>query len=300
MTTEFIDWNNLKNPVYEHPGWSVKDACMIFHDGYFYIFFSAFYKDEGRERSHVCSVKTRDFKQFSEPLFDWRGKKEGWIGLCSPNISKTGNLFYLTYNSWGDKRDKTNQLFCATSKNFEDWEYFHIALELTLDIRAIDAAIAFDDGRFILSYKEKQRPKMGWTDDIREGPWHEIGLVAGGLMWMENTELIKIDGKWHVVCTMKSPHPMISQMDEDEAKNDEMEKWLAFADFKEMVVPREKFNTHSHANAPFLADWRQHDGYFYLLYAGNTEGITHKRRGDNRLGLARSRDLETWEVPGHQ
>jgi len=31
-------------------------------------------------------LKTRDFVQFSEPLFVWAGMAEGWIGLCSPDL----------------------------------------------------------------------------------------------------------------------------------------------------------------------------------------------------------------------
>jgi hypothetical protein len=39
----FIDWDNLKNPVYQYKNWSIKDSCMAYHDETFYIFFSAFF-----------------------------------------------------------------------------------------------------------------------------------------------------------------------------------------------------------------------------------------------------------------
>ena len=39
------------------------------------------------------------------------------------------------------------------------------------------------------------------------------------------------------------------------------------------------------------------DGFFYLLYAGTDEVSSYEGRGHVKLGLARSRDLVTWEVP---
>jgi predicted GH43/DUF377 family glycosyl hydrolase len=101
---EFIEWRNLKNPVYQHQDWSVKDASIIYKDQEFYLFFSAFFFDRSRERSHVVAVKTRGFKTFSEPLFIWDGRDDGWIGMCSPNITQVGDMYYLTYNSPGDKK----------------------------------------------------------------------------------------------------------------------------------------------------------------------------------------------------
>ncbi|HEV2500996.1 MAG TPA: hypothetical protein VGY31_15610, partial [Terriglobia bacterium] len=50
----FIDWASLRNPVLAYPHWSIKDAAMAYRDGVFYIFFSAFYEDHGRVRSHVA------------------------------------------------------------------------------------------------------------------------------------------------------------------------------------------------------------------------------------------------------
>jgi hypothetical protein len=52
-----------------------------------------------------------------------------------------------------------------------------------------------------------------------------------------------------------------------------------------------------HGHAAFLTDAREQDEFFYLLYAGSTETRTFSGRGDARLGLARNRDLVTWDVP---
>ena len=99
----FIDWQSLSNPVLSYPNWSIKDAAMAYRDGTFYVFFSAFYPERGQVRSHVVEVSTRDFKHFSEPIFNFDGEEEGWIGMCSPDVQRLGGKYVMTFNSWGDK-----------------------------------------------------------------------------------------------------------------------------------------------------------------------------------------------------
>jgi len=294
----FIDWENLSNPVYSRPGWSTKDACMAYRDGWFYVFFSAFYKDDGRERSHVVGVKTRDWKTFSRPLFNWRGEEGGWIGMCSPNLTKVGDLYYLTYNSWGDKFLKPNRLFYAVSKDLEHWEKGKpLARNITWGRRAIDAAVAHANGKYYLVWKEFQTPKAAWSYQMGADGWHRLGEVTPD--WFENGELISIDGAWHLLCTaggLRGVHyPALREMQDSGEKE---EHWTQWGEFQKLSVPVEDFNTNEAANAAFLADWRRHDGHFYLIYAGRTEGKSHLGRGNNKLGLARSRDLKNWEVPG--
>jgi hypothetical protein len=307
----FIDWDNLPNPQYSHEGWSTKDACMVYHNDTFYIFFSAFYWDDGRERSHVTGVKTKDFRTFSDPLFLWHGRDEGWIGVCSPNITKVGDTFYLTYNSWGDKRGKFNQLFYATSKDLENWEHKKpLARNVTKGFRAIDAAMAYEGGKYYVTWKQRVFGKdcfrMACADSM-EGPFEYAGhgyarfLMPSGVengLIHENFEFIKIDGRWHVLVTDYRPEPHAPYIYRMEGSGMEPEDWLKWVDGRKIDIAMEPFNTEHQANASFLADWRDKDGFFYLLYAGRTEDRSHAGRGDNKLGLSRSTDLINWFIPG--
>lgn len=294
----FINWNKLENPVYSHPGWSTKDACMIYHRGSFYIFFSAFFHDRGRERSHVSAVKTRDFINFSEPLFIWDGRDDGWVGMCSPSVTKVGETFYLTYNSWGDKHENgmPNQLFYAKSADLENWEKNKpLAREATRGrngpVRAIDAAIAAENGKIYLVWKERQTPQMAVGRTI-DGPWQRLGRPVDD--WFENGQFIKIDGKWHLLARGEDRTTWLAQMYGDGSSDRHWVKWGGRRYFE---VPEEKgFNTEDRLNAAFIADWRVYDGNFYILYAGNTEDDSHAGRGDNKLGLARF-DLKINCVP---
>jgi len=314
----FIDWANLKNPVYQYKNWSIKDSCVAYHNETFYIFFSAFYFDDGRDRCHISAVKTKDFKNYSEPLFIWRGESGAWDGMCSPNIIKIDDTFYLTYNSWGDDKNQPNQLFYAKSKNLERWENDKpLAANVTKGKRSIDAAIAKANGKYYLVWKEDQTPMMGVGDTLGPEGWKRLGTVPGG--WFENGEFIQIDEKWYLLATDKAHLPVLRAIRND-GRTDE--DWLNLCrgaascaqnqagqsrvfrgtlqksgQFQRLNIPLEKFNTVERANCAFLIDWRDYDGFFYLLYSGRNQGFFHE--GDNyfKLGIARSQDLLSWQVP---
>lgn len=308
----FIDWTALNNPVYAREHWSIKDACMVYRAGRFHVFFSAFYEDRGRLRSHVASVVTEDFKDFSEPALLWDGAAEGWIGMCSPNITRVGETYYLTYNSWGDMEGRPNQLFYAVSRDLEHWDHGRpLAPEVTVKdgapARAIDAAVAHYDNNFWLIWKEGDPhiTRMAHAPGM-DGPWRYVGegyprlALSDGAdsgMVHENYHFMHVNGYWRLVTTDYAPHQMylytMLKQDPESARD-----WLAWRDGFALEVPRQGFNTDHRNNAGFIADWRIHDGHYYMIYAGRTHDDSHDGRGDNRLGLARSTDLRTWTVPG--
>ncbi|MEQ8704828.1 MAG: hypothetical protein RIC19_12955 [Phaeodactylibacter sp.] len=313
---QWLDWSALRNPVYQHEGWSVKDACMIYNeaDSTFYLFFSAFYFDDGRERSHLSAVKTKDFRSFSDPLFLWDGRKDGWIGLCSPNLTVVQGKYILTYNSWGDKKGKPNQLFYAVSEDLEHWERdIPLAHELTTDKRAIDASLAYHEGKYILSWKGKKgKTRMACSEsDLDSFQFINFGypvylMREGGENGMihENYEYFQADDQWWCLTTdyaynpYREHAPYLYKLKEAPSQ---FPSWLQWEDGYKITIPIEKgFNTSYAANAAFICDGRAYDGYYYMIYAGRTENKTHAKRGDNKLGLARSRDLVNWDIAGER
>jgi hypothetical protein len=288
-----IDFSALKNPVYQHDGWSVKDSCMAMKDGTFYVFFSAFYVDGGISRCHVSGVKTSDFKTFSGPLFIWDGREQGWMGMCSPNISQINNTYYLTYNSWGESKTNPPQLFYAQSKDLEKWDkHKPLAANVTKGARSIDAAIAFANEKYYLVYKEYQTPKMAVGKSL-DGEFKSLGAVPGG--WFENGEFIKIDGKWNLLVTDRAHLPCLREL---QAKGDRDEDWINWGKFRRLKIPLQNFNLNERANCAFLADFRQIDGLFYLLYSGRNKGFGHEGDFDFSLAIARSKDLVAWQPAG--
>ena len=308
---DFIDWEGLENPVYSHPGWSTKDPCMAWRDGTFYLFFSALYEDRGRVRSHVVGVKSTDFQNWSEPLIIWDGRDDGWIGMCSPNISKIGGAWYLTYNSWGDMDGRPNQLFYRRSTDLENWEERQpLAPEVTVDHkgrprRGIDGALAKVDNTVYLIWKEGRphMPRAAKAPAV-DGPYEYIGhgyvslMVPGGGgngLVHENFELLFADGHWRLISTDYNPQTLYIYT--LTGQPDRPESWLTWGNGRKVLVPMEPFNTHDRFNAGFIADWREYDGHYYLISAGCTERESYAGRGNNKLGLTRSTDLIHWKIP---
>lgn len=300
-------WQNSRNPLLSYRDWSIKDFAVVHHRGEFFVFFSAFYQDAGEIRCHVVEVSTSDFKTFSAPILNFAGTESGWKGMCSPSVTSSGSTFVLTFNSWGDRAGKPNQLFTRTSTDLRNWSATApLAANLTRGRRSIDAALAWDRGRYVLAWKEDQTPRMASGESLG-GNFQVIGrgtpsfeLADGGReVKYENYQMLLIDGKWRLLATdMKRGHlPFLFTMQGTGAS---VEDWLKWTDGRELKVPKEGFNTADRANAAVLADWRALDGRFYLFYAGTTPDTAddYAGRGWNRLGAARSTDLKTWNVPG--
>jgi hypothetical protein len=313
----FIDWNSLKNPVLSYPNWSVKDTAMAYRNGRFYVFFSAFYEDRGQVRSHVVEVSTRDFRHYSEPIFNFDGKEDGWIGMCSPDVQQLYGRYVMTFNSWGDKPGKPNQLFYRTSDDLVHWTPRKtLGLNLTEvgNQRVIDAALAQADGGYYLVYKEQtpgihSRPRMAFSRSL-DGPFHYIGdgivalLMKDGKdngFFHENYEFLHSNGQWYLLAT----DYLHNQQDHDKYDMqapylyslEPGSQWLKWTWGYIFDLPQEKFNMESIANAAAVYDWRKYDGYYYLIYAGRNEGQTYAKRGWNQIALARSKDLIHWSVP---
>ncbi|MCI3920738.1 hypothetical protein MO973_10900 [Paenibacillus sp. TRM 82003] len=310
--TGFIDFERLRNPVLQYADWSIKDCACCYHEESeaFYLFFSAFYEDEGMIRSHVVEVETKDFRTFSDPILHLDGKDQGWLGMCSPDLLRHGDTYYLTFNSWGDLAGKPNQLFYKTSKDLVHWSegYAPLAPSLTNGNRAIDASMIYENNAFYLFWKERtdaDRTRLARAPSLSDdfefvGNGYPTFVMMDGKdngLIHENFCFFKTGDGWRVVMTdyMKdSFEHHNSYIYTLLAAGEEPERFLAWGEGCKLDIERQRFNTDHRANAAALYDWRKYDGYFYLLYAGNAENTTFATRGHNRLGISRSTDLVNW------
>ncbi|HOU09561.1 MAG TPA: hypothetical protein PL044_02295 [Clostridiales bacterium] len=280
---------NSVNPVYPAAGsgWGVKDACVAYKDGLYYIFASAFFEDGGRERTHLIGVSTPDFKTFSEPLFCLDGQEMGLIGLCSPNLTLHGGVYYMTYNSWGDQEGRPNQLYYATSTDLEHWDFHKpLARSLTQGRRSIDAAVWFTADGVLLVYKDGQTMRFAMADDIGSDAWTPVPSKVKA--WYENYCFAQEDGRLYMMATNRLHLPVILEM-----RNGDYGDWRVV---KRLLPPQQGFNTDERANAASVT-WVPEQGRWLMIYAGRTEGVSHAGRGDNRLALAQSGSLPgPWET----
>ncbi len=302
----FLPWNKLRNPVLSYPHWSIKDSAMAWHRGRFYLFFSAFYRDRGQVRSHVVEVSTRDFLHFSRPLLDISGRRQGFDGMCSPDVRHArGGRYELSFNSWGDARHHPNQLFYMTSRDLVHWSPRHpLAPQLTRGRRAIDSALAFTGHHYYLIWKQSwhhMRPRLASARHLR-GPWRWVGnglprlTMANGRsdgLTHENFTFSRIGGRWRLLASDYG-HGVRHQVLYTQSHPG---NWLAWGAGYDLKLARQGFN-HRANDAGAIYNWRWHDGYIYVIYAGRNDIRSFRHRGWNRLALSRSRDLHTWHPAG--
>lgn len=307
---EFQGWKQLKNPVLSYPHWSIKDPAMAYDKGVFYVFFSAFYEDHGEIRSHVVEVSTRDFRTYSPPILSFDGEEAGWKGMCSPDVQKLGDIWELSFNSWGDDPRRPNQLFYMTSPDLLHWSARHqFAEKLTTGQSVIDLSVTSTSQGYYAVWRQGLED---YPRDIKlrlasakslSGPWQFVGSgvvalhLASGKSngWIhENYQFIWIDGLLRLLS--------------DDYLNDQESEFLytlvnpaeplTWGKGFELQIPEQSFNRKVRCFAAAICDWRKQDGHFYLLYAGCNEQTTYQGRGWNRLALARSKDLVHWLPAG--
>jgi len=319
----FIPWTSLSNPILSYPNWSIKDVAMSYRQGEFYLYFSAFYPEKGEVRSHVVEVSTRDFVHFSQPLLNFDGEDDGWAGMCSPDVQRIGKQYILTFNSWGDKRGKPNELFYMTSADMVHWSARRpMAPNLTGANRVIDASVAAADGGYYLIWKEGSpsggmHPRLAFAKSL-DGPFAYVGSGLPSLLMEdgaenglihENYEFMHAKNQWYLLTTdyvLQGPHrgpapdPDLrwSQQGPRLYALAPGSSWLKWQHGYALDIAPEKFNTVNRDNASAVYDWRAEDGYYYLIYAGCTERESYAGRGWNQLGLARSKDLVHWTIAG--
>ena len=345
-----IDWSRCANPVLSLPCWSAKDACVIEREGVFHVFTSLF----DQERSTIAHLVTRDWCHWSDLLDHWTGDEQGVVGVCSPDLVEVDGRYYLAYNSWGQPSPPDNCLFCRISDDLEHWsDPVPVAEELTAGHRCIDLALAHHAGNWAALWRQGRTTRVAVAPAIT-GPWRFVDSGAARLLRddgrdaavdgviHENCQMVRLDGVWHLLSTDFDPHePWLYRLQGDP---DDPTSWATWGDGRRLVIPGQIFNTipadlpcvqaddggrpmhpcpgdpsrvrivDGLANAPFLFDRRNRDGYAYLLYAGKNEigrlqfrGTAaggqkgfHRNwpRGWNRLALARSSDLVHWHPAG--
>lgn len=222
-------------------------------------------------------------------------------GLASPDIVRAPDgRHVMTYNSHTrDIGEAANKLYFRTSTDLVTWSppaRIHVDGADADTDRLIDAALAFTDDAVYLVFKRDQTANVAHATSL-DGPWTLLGELSPSNL--ENYQLLRIDGVWHLLGTrIPLLHvPVLHRLDGDPRDPAAWRTWTVVRDFE---IPPQRWNDgpvldHERANAAYLVDERERDGHYYLLYAGSTERDSFERRGHSSLGLARSRDLVRWE-----
>ncbi len=317
-----VAWDRIKNPILSYPDAAVKDMSVRLADGRWRILFSFARGPEGRFDMGV--VSSSDLDSFSKP--------EVVPALASPEITRRSDGTWIIAAQQYDQ-PKLARLRVLTSPDLETFsDRKPLAVELGPDLqepkqRMIDAALAHTDAGLFLAYKEGYivgtSPRIAHSPSgSLQGPWTVIGRPDVGLF--ENYQFFVLDGTWHMLgTTVPSIEELVKHLDLLEEGVTAPENppthrpvlyrlagdpetpadWLKWEKVREIVVPEERWNTfaedgdYERSNSAHLCDARALDGYFYLFYAGSNEVEAFGGTGHAKLGIARSKDLKTWELP---
>lgn len=307
VPSEAIPWATLANPILWRPDRMLKDASVVRGQGRFYAFASV--RLESRENTSgsqghafYFSHDLREWTEFQAPEVAWAG---------SPDVSFADGAWRMVFQRHvPGESEHARRLFLSRSDDLMRWQEPRELLPRTVfpNTRVIDGALAFHEGEWALVFKAAD---LVWTVSASSlgGPWSDPMpvLVDGEWVWSENYQCIHLDGVWHVLATGRDPanpnpdnpytdshEPFLHRVVYDESGRPDFSRWT---DKRMLLVPREPWNARMHANSAFLADWRDLDGHYYLFYAGSEDGESFQGRGHAKIGVARSRDLITWDVP---
>jgi len=311
-----VKWSRLTNPVLSEPGAGVKDQALIWGGGRWHMLFSDVTDDAGLPggvRWNVATATSTDLVRWSSPVL-WP-RQPGVIGVVSPDVvrSPTGS-YVVTYDSGpGEVGGGQPKLYYRTSTDLEHWSAPH-PLARTLGPaagdRMIDPALAWTGHGLILGYKsgsDTQHFQIAWSrSGSLGGPWVSIGQPDITLYGdtVENYEFLTIDGVWHLVATSNTfDQPWLFTL---VGRPGVPASWLHWSSGAQLQIPSQPWDTgtgvssvnYEHANSVFLCDARAVDGYYYATYAGSDELTAFDGWGHAKIGIARSRDLVHWQVPG--
>lgn len=296
-----VPWEDLRNPVYSRPDAAAKDVAVRLVDGRWRLVFSHIREDPFRFRIGV--VSSTDLINWSEDAL-WDQPEVG--GVASPDVTRLADgLWVVTYNSHTRDVDGLNKLYYRTSADFSTWS---APARLAPGVRSqpgdrlIDAAVAHTGAGLIVGFNHQEdRFEVAHSPSGRlDGPWRVVGLAGTGPF--ENYQFLLIDGRWHLLGTTVPVHRAL--LYRLAGPPDRPESWLHWELVRELRVPVEAWNRgrgdgspFEIANAAYLCDARALDGHWYLFYAGSNELDRFGGRGHAMVGIARSTDLEHWEVP---
>jgi len=295
-----LDWQKLRNPVLGFETHRLKDQSVAYHEGYFYVFAGYSYR--------------------SPDLFEW----EQIPSVPAGDLCFSGDRWIVTHQvPYPDEPPDSDfrKIVWRQSFDLSNWSDSRDMIQLQED-RNIDPAIAFlDEGNVALVYKrgvtiQESQVAYGTFDGaefsfgapVKAYPGDGCELdqaipIIGDTItrWAENAQIIKIDDSWRIIATARHPdrpvdtgyvsshEPFIYEI-----VDDDFSQWIQK---RQLIVPEESWNTVMHANTAFLLDLRDRDGWLYLFYSG-ADRLDSDLRGHGKIGVARSRDLVNWCVPG--
>lgn len=298
------DWSAISSPIIFRGDakTAYRDPAAIYHDGWFYLYFSLEKIDPDRKVfGYTAWSKSTDLAHWTEPkIFTPRDRN---LDFGSPgDVIRFGGEWVLclqTYPRPDGERYGNNdsRIWIMRSKDLENWGPAELLAVMGPDVprekmgRMIDPFLIEDKddpGKWWCFFKQNGAVTISWSRDLKT--WTHVPVkVAGG----ENPCVIR-DGDQYVL--YYSPADGIGVKRSSDLKSWSDEGVLRLGQ-KEWPWAQGRLT------AAFVLDLRRDPtiGRALMFFHGSDYPETDPRGGfDNfaSLGLAWSSDLKTWDWPG--
>jgi hypothetical protein len=321
----------LRNPILSEPSAGVKDQALVWARGDWHMLFSYVTNTSSTPDTdtwNIASATSSDLSHWSAPV-PWP-VQAGVDGVASPDIVRSpSGTFVVTYDSNPVvTAGAQSKLYYRTSTDLQTWsapQPLALSLHPAADDRMIDAALAWTGHGLILGYKygnaigsALQHFEIAWSPSgSLSGPWTYVGrpdIVVNGDT-IENYEFVAVAGRWHLVATSNTfDQPWMFELATSDGAGSSANStnpgmpssWLHWTKGQMLQIPGQSWDSGTglssvnfeHANSVFLCDAHADDGYYYVTYAGSDELTQFGGWGHAKIGIARSKDLVHWQLPG--
>jgi len=291
-----IEWSALRNPILSSPSIGVKDQALQWSGGAWHMLYS-----DMTETPSAPHVRFSVAISSSRDLMHWTAPTVIAPNAASPDIVRApSGTFIVTYQTPSGLEYRTTR-----DASLRSWSGSR-PLGRGLASRMIDGALAFTGHGVILGFKAgttSQHFEIAWAPTL-SAAFRIIGQPDISVYndTVENYEFLTAAGSWHLVATSNTlDQPFIFTLGPGDPSAPST--WLHWVGGRELMIPSESFNSSGgissvnfeHANSAFLCVGPQ--GEDYLTYAGSTDLTSFGGWGHAAVGIARSSDLVTWQVP---
>ncbi|MBE6369360.1 MAG: hypothetical protein E7056_04270 [Lentisphaerae bacterium] len=294
-----FNWDGLYNPFF---AWrcSTRDPAAIYHEGKYYIYVTIQFNQErwgAPEGYQIHMIETEDFRNFSNPV------PVTPRGYVSPgNVIRANGKFYMSITRY----PWPTAVSLIESDDLVHWSEPRIVVPTFHgDYWGNDAHGPIDG--YLVEWRN--RYWMFYTDYQKGTRSQHLGLaVSDDLVTFENLTPDKplldsdfynenrgienvsmvVDGDdLYLFCSVGMPEQSIAVL-----KSNDIMSWPKLDKSAEIGGLKQEWSKFV-ACAQFVADWREQNGYWTMLFMGTRHFDAHDRM---MLGMARSKDLLNWEV----
>jgi hypothetical protein len=300
---QFIsNWDELTNPIFELNDAQITAVDALYDRGTWFLFYSILYQDSSGTHARIEQISTKDFKNYSAPILSFNGQEDGWLGMANPSITKLRNIYYLSFNSWGDKPGEPDQLFYMSSRDLRNWTVkTPLAPEVTVNEKATHPVLAFSRGKWFLCYNHNAEPRVAMTRGIRM-PFERLGMGSLSLYNSADTILahkkhqpISFGNKWGLLASGNKVDPYLYKLPTAGSSG---LGWLTWDGGYPIKVIRREIALAPPPESATLINMKSAGGYFYLFYVMNPSGETSLQSTTSKIEVYRSTDLQYWAPAG--